>query len=313
MCGQLHFLRALHYFNLVRLYGAVPLKLAPTLGVDEMNFLPRTPVDSIYNQIETDLEQAIGMIGNEAPERATVSSARTLLALVYLTRGSARKAFDQAWAVFEANPILESNYPELFSYSGEPSPEILFYVPFNASDKNRLAEYHLPNQLGGRYENSPSQKLQGMFEPGDLREVMISSNYSGKHYTRKYSDLVTGSDHVVVLRNTENLFIMAEAACQLDTVIYRDTILDCLNRVRERAGLDPLKDGYPGGLSQLVQREKQLEFAFEGKRWFDLLRTGRTLQEVPTVTSTDQLLLPLPLSEILSNPKIGAEDQNPGY
>jgi hypothetical protein len=256
---------------------------------------------------------AIGLISNVTPERASPRAARTLLALVHLTRGSAQEAFDQASAVFETYPILEREYPELFSYSGEPSPEILFYVPFNASDKNRMAEYHLPNQLGGRYENSPSEKLQGMFEPGDLRKEMIASKYEGKYHTRKYSDLVTGSDRVVVMRNTENLFILAEAACQLDTVLYRDTILDCLNRVRERAGLEPLEDGYPGGLKELIQREKQVEFAFEGKRWFDLLRTGLALKEVATVTSTDQLLLPLPLSEILSNPEIGIEDQNPGY
>jgi hypothetical protein len=313
MCGQLCFLRALHYFNLVRLYGAVPLKLSPTQGVDEVNFLPRAPVDSIYGQIVTDLNEAIGRISNEAPERATLFAARSLLALVYLTRGFPQEAFDLASAVFEEYPVLESDYPELFGSSGEPSPEILFYVPFQASDKNRMAEYHLPNQLGGRYENSPSEKLQGLFETGDLREEMIAGNYGGKSYTRKYNDLVTGSDRVLVLRNTENLFIMAEAACQLDTVVYRDTILACLNRVRERAGLEPLGDGYTGGLKYLVQRERQLEFAFEGKRWFDLLRTGMALEEVPTVTSTDQLLLPLPLSEILSNPEIGTGDQNPGY
>ena len=56
-----------------------------------------------------------------------------------------------------------------------------------------------------------------------------------------------------------------------------------------------------------------IEAERQAGRWFDLLRTGLALKEVATVTSTDQLLLPLPLSEILSNPEIGIEDQNPGY
>lgn len=313
LTGQLSFLRALHYFNLVRLYGDLPLKLSPTLEVGEENYLPREDAAKVFDRIEADLETAISSTQNTSVSRATVSAAKTLLALLHLTRGSYEDAYDLASQVFTDDPYLEEGYENLFSSSGEPSREILFYVPFNANDKNRLAEYHLPNQLGGRNENAPSEKLAGLLEARDARKDMIVSTFNGRSYTRKYSDLVTGSDRVVVLRNTENLFIMAEASYFIDSIGREDEILSYLNMVRSRAQLDTFETVPAGGLWDLIQRERQIEFAFEGKRWFDLLRTGETISEVATVNSLDQLLLPIPLSEILANPEININDQNPGY
>ena len=63
----------------------------------------------------------------------------------------------------------------------------------------------------------------------------------------------------------------------------------------------------------IIEREKQIEFAFEGKRWFDLIRTKRAIDLVPSVTQPYQMLFPVPLSEILANPNINVEDQNEGY
>jgi len=86
-----------------------------------------------------------------------------------------------------------------------------------------------------------------------------------------------------------------------------------MESLRDRAGLD-LHEAVPAeGLFRALDRERQIEFAFEGKRWFDLLRSGTATEQVPTVISSEQLLFPVPLSEILANPFIGVEDQNPGY
>ncbi len=310
--GQLRFLRALHYFNLVRLYGGVPLKLFPTLADLPEYFLPRSSVGIVYNQIVADLEFARLNISNTKPDKATVLAATALLASVELTMGNATHARENANIVLQARPSLESSYKDLFSHGSDPGSEILFYCPFSASDKNRLAEYNFPKTLGGRHENAPSGLLINI-DDNDKRKPLVATSYSGKYYSTKYSDLATGSDRVIVLRTAEMYFIRAEANYQLDSLANQPEILSDINTIRSRAGLQPILSGTTVSLRKLIEREKQIEFAFEGKRWFDLIRTKRAIDLVPTVTQPYQMLFPIPLSEILSNPNIGVEDQNAGY
>lgn len=310
--GQLRFLRALHYYNLVRLYGGVPLKLYPTLADLPEYFLPRSSVADVYNQVVADLEFARINIQNANPDKATVLAATALLASVQLTIGNATVAREYASTVLQAKPVLEPTYKNLFSATSDPVDEILFYCPFSASDKNRLAEYNYPKTLGGRHENAPSGLLINMNE-NDARKPLVAANYSGKYYSTKYSDLATGGDRVIILRTAEMYFIRAEANYQLDSLAYQPEILADINSIRNRAGLQPVHSGEYVSLRNLIESEKQIEFAFEGKRWFDLIRTGRAIDLVPTVTQPYQMLFPIPSSEILSNPNIGVGDQNDGY
>ena len=310
--GQLRFLRALHYFNLVRLYGAVPLKLLPTLDDLPDYFLPRSSVEDVYNQIIADLEFARLNILNTNPEKASVLAATALLASVELSMGNTTSAREYANLVLQAVPVLETSYKDLFTAGSEPGSEILFYCPFSASDKNRLAEYNYPQTLGGRHENAPAVVLINM-DTNDQRKPLIASHYSSKYYSTKYSDLTTGSDRVIVLRTAEMYFIRAEANYQLDSLANQPEILSDINAIRSRAGLEPVTSGTIKSLRGIIEREKQLEFAFEGKRWFDLIRTNRAIALVPTVTQPYQMLFPIPLSEILANPNIDVEDQNEGY
>lgn len=311
--GQLKFLRALHYFNLVRLYGGVPLKTSPTLAADEAHYLPRASAGEVCDQLVTDLKDAAKLITNTGTEMATAPAAGALLSLVYLTMKEHTLARDLARAVFDEVNYLEVNYAELFSVRGEPSREILFYVGFNPNDNNRLAEYHFPNKLGGRYENAPTVSLVEAIEPGDRRRELVAARYADQYYTTKYPDLNTGGSSVLVLRTAELLFIEAEAAYGLDSVANSGLILDNINTIRHRAGIDSVMSVPPGQLWNLLDRERRVEFAFEGKRWFDLIRNGLAIGVVPTVTSPEQMLFPIPLSEILANPSISMDDQNPGY
>jgi starch-binding outer membrane protein, SusD/RagB family len=310
--AQLRFLRALHYFNLVRLYGAVPLKLLPTLTDLPENFLPRSPVSAVYDQIIADLEFGRLNILNTNPQKATQLAATALLASVELTIGNYSAARQYSRFVIEKYPALEPSYKDLFSGRSEPGTEILFYIPFNASDKNRLAEYNFPKTLGGRHENAPSSLLSSITSD-DRRKLLIAAFNSGKYYSTKYSDIATGSDRVIVLRTAEMYFIRAEANYQIDSVANFSAIISDLNIIRGRAGLLPVSAENITSLRNLMEHEKQIEFAFEGKRWFDLIRTKRAIQYIPTVTQPYQLLFPIPMSEILANPNIDVKDQNEGY
>jgi hypothetical protein len=89
---EARFIRALYYFNLVRLFGPVPLVLHDAGDVATANLLVgRTPKDSVYAQIITDLDSATllpAVYASTSPDlgRVTAGAAHALLAKVYATR-----------------------------------------------------------------------------------------------------------------------------------------------------------------------------------------------------------------------------------
>lgn len=311
--GQLYFLRALHYFNLVRLYGDVPLKLQPTIDDGEQNYMGRTSSVFIYEKIISDVEKAINDISNTDITKATVLSAQLLEAKVLLTLKNYSQTVEKSQQIIENDLPLEESYTNLFGQNAKQSPEMIFYIPYSDQDKNRLAEYHYPYQLGGRHENAPSQKLLDITDSTDQRLPLIAAKYNDQLYTNKYADISNGSDGVIVFRYAEALFINLEAKYFLDSIAYRTAIINGLNTIRTRSALDSIPSNFSGSLLDAIHTEKQLEFAFEGKRWFDLIRINKAIEQVTEVSEVYQYLLPIPLSEILANPKISNADQNPGY
>jgi hypothetical protein len=89
-------------------------------------------------------------------------------------------------------------------------------------------------------------------------------------------------------------------------------IRDDINIVRDRAGLPGTSANTYADLLRAIERERRVEFAFEGHRWFDLVRTGRAVDVLPNVNSVNQTLFPIPLSEIQTN-RDPQMTQNPGY
>lgn len=93
LIGEAKFLRALWYFNLVRLYGDVPLITTPQTGITSSDYVvERTPSAEVYAQIEKDLKEAAAVLPDSysAPDvgRATKGAALALLSKVYLTKAS---------------------------------------------------------------------------------------------------------------------------------------------------------------------------------------------------------------------------------
>ena len=99
-----------------------------------------------------------------------------------------------------------------------------------------------------------------------------------------------------------------------ETLPDLDAVYLQINAVRNRAGLGNITtSAYPELLST-IESERRLEFAFEGQRWFDLVRTGRLVQNLKAVGKTNvqekHYLYPIPQREIDLNPKL---EQNPGW
>ncbi len=146
--------------------------------------------------------------------------------------------------------------------------------------------------------------MVALFSTSDVRKA-ASVGPLGQGY--KYRDIATGTDKVIVFRLADIILTRAEALANqpsFDPEVVRADI----NSIRNRAQI-----GVYGGSDFLneIMLQRRLEFAFEGHRWFDLVRTG-TATTVLGI-SPNYTLFPIPKAEITNNNSINDSDQNPGY
>ena len=127
---------------------------------------------------------------------------------------------------------------------------------------------------------APDPSLLGAYEAGDERKT-YSIAYDGSNaYANKYNDLSKGADNVIILRLAEMYMIRAEAEARKSGGNLTSVKSD-LNLIRSRAGLQPTSAGTAADLLTAIEAERRVEFAFEGHRWFDLVRTGRAMDLIP--------------------------------
>ena len=314
--GEAQFLRALAYFNLVRMYGQVPLITKETESFDDIN-KPRASVDSVYAQIINDLtesEQSLPLSYNADNQgRATVGAAKTLLAKVYLTREEWQKAADKAKEVMDSGTYdLFEDYAHAFLPQFENGKEHIFSIQFHAGDQNagkqgRFWTYTAPNarKTGGRSVAGGGSSFGAVFPemdyyqnyPDDYRkEVNFFTEWSFtdpdttvtfEPHLYKYHDpgqttSKQSSVNFPLFRYAEVLLIYAEASNEVNGPTPQ--AYQAINKVRQRARMDKADSVLPdlSGLSQsgfrdAVLQERHWELAGEGKRWFDLKRTERLL------------------------------------
>ena len=306
--GEALFIRAYHYFNLVRLYGGVFLIHTPILA-EEAKTLSRSSVPDMYKFIENDLKVADTSLNGltyaqqiataNAPNlgRATRWAAKGLLAKVYLTQNKKAEAITQLQSVItNSGHALQSTYANVFSISNEMNSEILFAVRYKAGGLGlggTFANTFAPLGTGslvingdGDGLNYPTNEIDTLLN-GDLRKPTIMAAYgtgtAAKLYVRKFFSQVILTDDAEndwpVLRYADILLMMAEAQG------YNQSSLDYINMVRPRAGLANLTlTSVPSvaAFEAALSNERRIEFAFENQRFFDLLRFNVTLT---TITS----------------------------
>ncbi len=316
--GELHFLRALAHYDLARMFGGVPVRTSSaTADEDDLN-KPRNEVSEVFQSVFDDLEVARQNISSEIIRgRASLAAVLALEAranLHYYSITHEDKYLDAALnaassVIDDFGLELEQDFAYLFS--GNENRESIFEIEYNEQDRNRLAEYFFPTDISGRYEFAPDSVLLADFPEDDLRFSASIGFLDDEPYVLKYNDIETGTDNVYVFRLAEMYLIYAEASLLKgdDPVEIRQY----LNPMVERAGLDEVTSDDYEELREEIAQQRRLEFAFEGHRWFDLVRTGQALEVLEGVTDNYQTLFPIPLNEILANDAINDEDQNPGY
>ncbi|NGP77352.1 RagB/SusD family nutrient uptake outer membrane protein [Balneolaceae bacterium YR4-1] len=162
--GEVYFLRAVTYFNLVRMWGAVPLTLEPT--TTETLAIPRTPVEEVYNAIISDLENAKSLMHDPSEQRTgrpNKYAAHALLAKVYVTMAGNdnssqywQDAYDNAITVYNEGPYdLVSSYSELWHPMKENSVESIFEIQLNREISLRMV---LETMLRRYYPNTNTRE-----------------------------------------------------------------------------------------------------------------------------------------------------------
>ncbi|MCD8165712.1 MAG: RagB/SusD family nutrient uptake outer membrane protein [Bacteroides sp.] len=191
--GEAHFLRALYYFNAVRLFGDVPLILESFKATDNLQ-VPRTDKELVYETIIEDLKTAAESLplkySGKDIGRATSGSALGLLAKVYLTLEDYEATIStieqlMATGIYSLNEDYKDNFNDL----KENGPESLFEVqyekgsPYPAFDVLGQGAWHneymaplAPVNLGGPWGNfgwfHVYAEFAENFEAGDKRKFV---------------------------------------------------------------------------------------------------------------------------------------------
>jgi hypothetical protein len=317
--GEARFLRALFYFDLVRLWGGVPIVLEPTRSPDPavLNVRRNTETE-VYAQIISDLNFAEQNLPDAQTNRATRWAATALKSRVFLYQRNFQGVVASAEQVIRSNRFgLVANYRSLYEAKNS-SLESIFELDFNNVDQNSMAFFNWPASIGGRNEVRPTgagSTLPNAYEANDVRRAATIAQAGTVIEGRtilaglgiKYFRIANGDDNVIVIRHAEVLLNYAEALVELGRT---SDALPVINQIRRRAGLPELSSALSQDEMRLaVERERRVELALEGHRWFDLKRTGR-LQAVLGLNNPNAALWPIPFRETTNNPNM---TQNPGY
>jgi starch-binding outer membrane protein, SusD/RagB family len=285
-------LRALAYFYLVRLFRDVPLVLEPSDN-DDVDFFPeKTPGENILTFIKEDLKEArlklTGDYGNtrENKGRITQAAADALLADICLWN------FEYEEALTYLDNIVNSG-----KYFLQPS--VRWFELFNPGNSlEGILEFQFNTTLGQTnvlYNRTWVQNryVASEFALSILDPVLSKENIRGRgsvsreatgYKVWKYCGAlgdqssvrpgsVSADANFIVYRYADILLMKAEALSQLER--YGEA-LEIINTIRARALMSTINVGSSAAeFETAILLERAKELAFEGKRWYDLLRMGR--------------------------------------
>lgn len=335
--GEAKFVRAYAYFNLVRLFGDIPLATSVIDPVDEATAFTRVAVSDVYSVIVSDLTTAAANLDNTYKNRASKAAAQGLLAKVHLTLGNYTEAETLLESIISSNEFsLESNFQDIF-YS-EGNDETIFAIGFapdnNNDSQNFSAEWlnAVGRSSGLNYVTADARSAFAAFG-GAMRSAYsyrIDAAQTTQYQVVKYlpngdetlgiaatsSDPTLAGNDWIVLRYADVLLMHVEAILAgRDGPITDPEAIASFQEVRNRAGLTTPVASIS---KQDLADERRVELAFENHRLFDLIRLGMAESVLGAFATANgysftanDLLLPIPQREI--NLSKGALNQNPGY
>jgi len=350
--GEAHAVRALMHFELVRNYAKPYTVDANGLGVPivteyDQNAQPaRNSTSEVYAQIISDLNQAYDLMTLNQGQSVVITStnttrtmtsayfskyaAKALLARVYQHMGDWANARDAALDVVNNagfSLVSRANYVDYWADPASTSSrvETIFEVSSDAASNlssNSLSNFYSPEGYGDVYV---TDELYNSYSNDDVRKDVIEVSSSGGrpiYIVNKYPNTSNPADKddTKVLRYADVLLILAEAYARLGNEAQARQWLNevATNRIAGFAG-------YNSSGAQLINDilvERRKEFAFEGLRYWDLMRlnlpiTNHTKSQNPLVVTPipadePRRIFPIPQHELDVNENIRGQ-QNPGY
>lgn len=322
-----HFLRGYAYFIAVYTYGGVP-KVSET-SVEVNRSIPRSSQTEILEFILEDYTEAIGKLpGN--PANAGFAGKYALdaaLAKYYLYNENWLEAEQYATSVISSGKYtLEPEYEALVL--NDFTDEAIFEMGYLVSDDPGTdSNIGLNNIFVGRRELIPANELIAALDSTNsnsnsheryLNIKFNSANLKGNDNgfsVAKYGTADQNNNNVVVFRLGEMYLIRAEARANQSKVSGLNSAQQDINTLRTRAKAALVGSVTQSQMLRLIEEERRYELAFEGHRWYDLVRTGRAKDVMSAFSSNWKdayELWPIPQREILNNPAL-AGNQNPGY
>lgn len=325
------FIRAYTYFNMYRLWGGVPTT-RKVLTVAEALKIGRSSEEQMYDFIAGDLKDIVD--NNMLPAsyagadmgRITLGAAKALLAKVYLTFGKNQEAATLLSGMIGSYELLP-NIADVFDVANKDNKEIIFAVKFNktVTGEGHGAWFSVANLSD---DSGRSTILKNLYEDTDARKALLEYKkvdgvnvyLMNKFYdSRDATNLTYGNDQVI-LRYADVLLMYAEALNNISYSNAQDSEqMKALNAVHTRAGLAPLdittipnQDAF----RRAICKERQMEFPYEGQRWFDVVRMGYAKEFAAAeghYIQNYQLLYPIPNTELERINDTSLLWQNPNY
>jgi hypothetical protein len=329
--GEAHYLRALMYFQLVRMFGDVPLMEHEAKSVADAK-IARTPAAQVYALIVSDLQTAMTDLPPSYSGvdlgRATSGAATALLAKVYLNQKDYNDAAKYAGQVMSSGEYsLNANWLDNFKISDEfVNPESIFEINYGAPEQTPgvvgsvQTLFTLPSGFPGGDAYGLIQvnpDLIALYSANDQRgngATYMTSPYTtalGETVTwgvpngaafHKWIDETNSKDMTarswqqmpnnwIIQRYADVVLIYAEAVASGGTAT-NGPAEGALNQIRARAGIPTVSGLASAALTDSIRVERRREFAFEGQRWFDLSRWGILDAIVRAKTQQMQTLFP---------------------
>jgi len=320
--GTAYFLRGYAYFTALYSFGGVPEVL--TTDIDANRNISRASEEDILALVLQDYNEALGLLPEEPVNTgyAGTFTVRAALARLHLYLENWDEAEDFATEVIDSELYeLEEDYSALVNE--DFTDEAIFEMGYTLADDPGTSALGLNNLFVGRREIIPSNQVIVSLvssESGD-RFSSILFNASDLNGTdngwsvAKYGTADADNNNIVVFRLAEMYLTRAEARAQQNNVTGSNSAQSDINLLRVRSNAPTITTATKSQMIQLIEQERVYELAFEGHRWYDLVRTGRAAAVMTTYSSNWKETYekwPIPLREIQNNPAL-VGNQNPGY
>ncbi|QNL48073.1 RagB/SusD family nutrient uptake outer membrane protein [Olivibacter sp. SDN3] len=296
--GTAHFFRAYVYYNLVTRWGDVPLILENTT-----ERVSRDLSSAVWSQIETDIAIAMEKTPVFEDDYYYVSqqAAKALLARVLIGQNKMAEAAQIAEELIGTQTFSLDRFDKIFRHQ-DNNEEIFSFKNLTEESNITLSTlfYTYAHDVSGSYVYKPTEAVMNLFEEEDNRRDMSIATVSSLNVINKYPSGQTGTDPIPIIRLAEMYLIAAEAKGLAG--------LPLLNELRAARNLPAINPSNESEYQEAVALERRRELLAEGFRWFDLVRTGKAVEELGIEDYRTKF--PIPDYEREVNPNL---TQNEGY